>query len=837
LPADSQVIVVAARLTEAMHDFFQDLRHALRLIGRSPGFTFAVVAALALGIGANTAIFSVINAVLLKPLPYPDPDRLRVFVNTSPQGRSPAASPTKFNVWRQQTVAFQDVAGYRFNTVNVTGGPEPEQVVAGQVSADFFRLFGAPMIAGRTFTADEDRPGGGRVAVLSEGFWRRRFGADPNLVGRTISINNEPHVVVGILGAFDTQAIQGPGGAPSVWMPFQIDPNSVMQGHFFQTAGRLRPDMSASVADEQLKGAAGEFQSRFPGALGPQGSFASAPLEELVVGNMRSSLLLLAGAVSLVLLIACANVANLLMVRATARRHEIAVRAAIGAGRGRIVRQLLTESLLLSTIGGAVGLLLGVVGINALLALNPGNIPRVGESGSAVTLDWRVLAFTAVVSLATGLIFGLMPALRASRTDLGTTLKEDGARSGGGLGHHKVRAALVVSEIGLALVLLVGSALFIRTFVALRAVEPGFDARQVLTMQMSLTGGPFTRSAAVGQLMRDGAERLQALPGVEVAGATCCVPLTGGLGLPFVVEGRPLEARFHGGAGFTPISPGYFAAFRIPIVRGRAFMEQDRAGSPNVAIINEAMAKQFWPKSDPLADRITIAKGLPELEDPTRQIVGVAGDVRTAGLNREPQPIMYVPWGQVPDAHNANLVGIVPLSWIVRTRGEPTAMSAVIQNELRVASGGLPVSRPRTMGAIVRQSTARSDFNMLLLTIFGASALLLAAIGIYGLMSYSVQQRTQEIGIRLALGADPARVRNMVIIQGMGLALAGVVIGLGAAFALVRLIESFLFGVAPRDPMVFVAAPLVLGSIAFFGVWLPARRAARVDPVIALRTE
>ena len=822
-----------------MDDLLQDLRHSLRTLRRSPGFTIAVVAALALGIGANTAIFSVVNTVLLKPWPYPDPDRLMMFLNTSPQGSGPGASPTKFNVWRQQTGAFQDVSAYRFNVVNLTGGSDAEQIAAGQVSADFFRLFGAPVIAGRTFSADEDRPNGGHVVVLSEGFWKRRFGGDAGAVGRTLSIDGDPYVVIGILGPFDTQAIQSPTSVPEVWLPFQIDPNSAMQGHFFTAAGRFKPAVTPAIADAQLKTAAKEFSEKFPGALGgPQNGFGAGVLEDIVVRNVRSSLLLLGGAVGFVLLIACANVANLLMVRAAARKREIAIRAAIGAGRGRIIRQLLTESIVLSTIGGILGLAVGMIGIRALLAVNPGNIPRIGVDGSGVTVDWRVLAFTAVVSLLTGIVFGLFPALRSSRADLVTTLKESGGLSGAGVRHNKARSLLVVSEMALALVLLVGAALFIRTFVALRDVKPGFDATRVLTMRMSLTGARFAKTAAVAQVIRDGAERLNALPGVEVAGATCCVPLQGGLGLPFVIEGRPLtNGPFHGGGGFTPISATYFSAFRIPIVRGRAFTDRDTGGAPNVAIINQAMAKQFWPNGDPLADRITIAKGLPELADPTRQIVGVVGDVRAFGLSQDPPPTMYIPWAQLPDAHNANLAGITPLAWIVRTRGEPYSLSTAIQTELRQASGGLPVARPRTMDEIVTQSTARTDFNMLLLTIFAGSALLLAAIGIYGLMAYSVQQRTQEIGIRLALGAEPQTVRNMVIRQGMTVALVGVAIGIASAFGLTRLIASFLFGVAARDPVVFGAVPLLLSAVALVGVWLPARRAARVDPVVALRTE
>jgi predicted permease len=596
--------------------------------------------------------------------------------------------------------------------------------------------------------------------------------------------------------------------------------------------------VTAASANEQLQVAASDFRHKYPDALGPQAGFGTQSLEDLVVGNVRSSLLVLMGAVSFVLLIACANVANLLMVHATARKREIAIRAAIGAGRGRIIRQLLTESVTLAMIGGALGLALGVIGIRALLAVSPGNIPRIGVNGSGVSVDWRVLAFTATVSLMTGLIFGLLPALRASRADLSTTLKESGGQTGASIRHNKARALLVVSEMGLALVLLVGAALFIRTFVALRAVNPGFDAHQVGTMSMSLTGARFQKTSAVAEVIRNGADRLKVLPGVEAAGATCCVPLQGGLGLPFVIEGRPLtNGPFHGGGGFALISSAYFSAFKIPVVRGRAFTDQDTGAAAKVAIINQAMARQYWPTGDPLTERITIAKGLPELGDFTRQIVGVVGDVRDGGLNREPRPIMYIPWAQVPDAHNVNLVGIAPLTWIVRTRAESSSLNSAIQNELRQASGGLPVARPRTMDDIVAKSTARSDFNMLLLTIFAGSALLLAAIGIYGLMAYSVQQRTQEIGIRVALGADSQNVRNMIVRQGMSVALLGVAIGLASAFGLTRIIASFLFGVTAQDPAVFVAVPLLLSAVALIGVWFPARRAARVDPAIALRAE
>ena len=557
-----------------MDTLWQDLRHVWRIAWHSPAFFLPAVAALALGIGANTAIFSVVNTVLLRPLPYPDPGRLVTFLNTAPQGSAPGASPTKFNTWRRQTAAFQDVSAYRVSVVNLTEG-NPEQIATAHVSADFFRLFGAPMQVGRTFTGDEDRPGGGRVVVLSEGFWKRRFGGDSSAVGRTMSLNGEPHEVIGVLGRFDAEAVQGPTGPPDVFLPFQIDPNSTMQGHFFMSAGRLKPGVTIAAANAQLQQAAGEFRGAYPNAMGAQGGFGVEPMQEIVVRNVRSSLWVLLGAVTFVLLIACANVANLLLVRAGVRKRELAIRAAIGAGRGRIIRQLLTESVILSMLGGALGLVLGMVGIRALLAINPGNIPRIGLDGSGVRLDWRVLLFTVVVSLATGLLFGLFPALTASRTDLNTTLKESSGRSASGFRQNKVRALLVVSEMGLALVLLIGAALFIRTFIALRAVDPGFDAAHVLTMRMSLRGDPFANTAAVAQLMRDGSERLRALPGVEVAGAACCVPLQGGFGLPIIIEGRPLEGPSHGGGGFAPISPSYFNVFKIPIVKGRAFTDQD----------------------------------------------------------------------------------------------------------------------------------------------------------------------------------------------------------------------------------------------------------------------
>jgi putative ABC transport system permease protein len=818
-----------------MEAFLRDVTHSLRMFRQSPSFTLAAVAALALGIGANTAIFSVVDAVLLKPVPFPDPDRFLMFTNTSPQGSNQAASPAKFAHYREQTGIVQDVSAFRLGVVNYTGGGFPEQLRSGQVSADYFRLAGIPISRGRTFTDDEDRPNGERVVLLSQGLWKRRFGSDPSVIGKTMTLGGDVYAVIGVLNESPNVRVLEPN--PDVWIPFQLDPNSTDQGHFFTTVGRLKPGVTLAQAKARMQLSAEEFRRKFPNALQPNQSFGLDPFQEVLVRNIRPSLLVLVGAVSLVLLIACANVANLLLVRATTRRREFAIRAALGAGRGRIVRQLLTESVVLSLAGGALGLALGIAGIRLLLSINTAGIPLIGQDGSAVQVDWRVLGYTLVVSVGTGVLFGLIPALQGSRTDLTTSLKESAGRSGTGFRQNKVRSLLVVAEVALALILLVGSALLIRTTLALRAVDSGFDPSDVLTMRMSLAGTRYMTSAPVTRLFRDGVERLQALPGVERAAATCCIPLEGGYGLPFRIEGRALQqGPFHGGGGWLTVSAGYFDVFRIPIKRGRGFTDRDDSGTPPVVVINERMAQQFWKDGDPMKDRILIGGGaMRELaNEPPRQIIGIAGDVRDGGLNNDPGPRMYVPQGQVSDAINALNLRITPAAWVIRTHVEPYSLSVPIQEQLRQVSG-LPVSDIRSMADVVSKSISRQRFNMLLMTIFGGSALLLAAIGIYGLMAYSVEQRTQEIGIRLALGAEQRDVRNMVIFQGLRLALAGVIIGLASAFGLSRLVASLLFGVKTSDPIVFVSVPILLALVASVAVWFPAGRASRVDPVIALR--
>ena len=812
-----------------------DIRQAVRMFWKSPAFTLAVLGALALGIGADIAIFSVVNAVLLKPLTYPDPDRIVQFLNTSRDGEFPGASATKFHVWQAQTSVVQDVAAYDFSGkgLNLTG-TVPEQIHGVHVSEAYFRLFGARMFLGRTFTPQEDMPHGGNLVVLSYGFWKRKFGGDPGIVGRTLSLSGEPYT---ILGVTNQDFVTDPEA--DVWLPFQFPPNSTDQAHYFTAAGRLKPGVSLEQAKAQMKLAYGEFKRLYPDA-DPKSGFSMKPLKDAIVGDMRKSLLVLIGAVSFVLLIACANVANLLMVRAAGRKREFAIRAAMGARRARMIAQLLTESILLALVGGALGLGLGFAGVRWLLSISPGGIPRIGEDGAGVTIDWRVALFTIAVSIVTGILFGLMPAFGASRPDLAATMNEGGSRSGFGLRQSKARSLLIVSEVGLALVLLVGAALLIRTFIALHRVQPGFDAHNVITMEMALNGPRYEKTAGVAQLIHESRDRIRAIPGVEEVAVSNTLPLDGGFGLPFIVVSRPLkDGPYHGGGEWKATSPGYFAALHIPIVRGRDFTVNDVAGAPPVVLISEAFAKKNWKKDEnPVGQQLLIGKGVgPEFEEPARTIIGIVGDVHDGALDEPVNEVMIIPLAQMADGVMALNSRIGPLIWVVRTRTEPHQVIPAVTEQLRNASGGFPTAHIRTMDEITMRSTARQNFNMLLLSIFGFSALALAAIGIYGLMAYSVTQRVREIGIRMALGADRRHIRRMVVWQGMRLALAGVVLGTGAAFGLTRLIASSLYGVKSWDPAVFITVPIVLSAVALAATWLPAVRASKLDPMKALRID
>jgi putative ABC transport system permease protein len=557
------------------------------------------------------------------------------------------------------------------------------------------------------------------------------------------------------------------------------------------------------------------------------------PLRDAMVSNARLSLLLMWGAVSFVLLIACANMANLLLSRATGRKREFAIRSALGASPGRILRQLLTESIVLSSAGGLTGLVVGIVGVRALLKLSPSDLPRVGVNGTAIGLDWRLLVFTLVVSLFTGILFGLFPALSASRPDLNSTLKETGNRSIGSR-QSRARSLFVIGEISLAVVLLIGAALLIRTFLALRQVSPGFESHNVLIMDMSLAGARFAKTASVAGLVSDACQRLKAIPGVEAVSATSYPPMEGRFGLPFLIIGRSSE----GDGIWMNASPGYFDVFKIPILRGRAFTEHDNSTAPRVVLINESMAKKFWPNQNPLGQQIVIGRGLgPKFEDVPREIIGVVGDSRDIDVSHVPYPTMIIPQAQTPDGITALGMQFGPIFWLVRTRMEPHAVANAVARQLREASGGLPVGHIRTMDERMLRSISRQNFNMLLLTIFATAALVLAAVGIYGVMAYSIAQRTQEIGIRLALGAGRASIRNLVLRQGLLLAGVGVLVGVGAAFGLMRLITSFLFGVTAWDPVVFSTVPLLLASVALAAAWLPAWRATRLDPLQSLHVE
>ena len=813
----------------------RDLRFVLRSLAKAPGFTATAIVVLAVGIGANTAIFSVVNTILLKPLSYPEPDSLVQLVNLDPQGTDSAASVPKLNIWLQQTSIFQHVAGYDQGGagLNLTASDNPEQVQGVHVTADFFALLGAPVIAGRTFTAAEDSPNGGHV-VVSYGLWNRRFGGNPNIVGTSIQLDGQPFVVVGVIGG---NFVTEPGG--DLWLPYQFDLMSQDRANYFFVAARLKPGITLQMANARLKIAADQYRNTYPGALGPQGGFGVIPLQESIIGDTRSSLLVLLGAVGFVLLIACANVSNLLLIRASGRKRELATRAALGAGHVQIIRQLLTESLVLSITGGILGLFLGIVGVRMLLAISPGGIPRIGENGSAVMLDLNVLSFTFAISVITGVLFGLVPAISASRPNLAATLNESSNRSGVGFRSGRIRSVLVVSEMALALILVVGAALLIRTFRNLQAVDPGFDTHNVLTMAMSINADRFQKTAGVAQIIRDGTERLTGLPGVTSAAAACCLPLQGGFGLPFDIVGRPKgNDPSTGGAGIFTVSWSYFDTFKVPLLNGRNFIEHDDGSAPGVVIINEAMAKEYWPQGDPLSDRLLIGVGAgPVFAELPRQIIGVTGNMRNGGLDQDPEPTMYIPIAQMPDKVTALNSRIAPLWWIVRSRVEPSTLVKPTAVALREATGGLPVGHVRTMNEIAIATISRQRFSMLLLTIFGSSALLMAAIGIYGFMAYSVQQRMQELGIRMALGAEGANIRNMVVRQGMVLAGIGVVIGIGGALGLTRLLAGFLFGVKAWDPAAFVATPLLLSMVALLAVWIPAYRATRVDPVTALRFE
>jgi putative ABC transport system permease protein len=826
-----------------MSSLLSDLRHSLRVLTANPGFTTVAVAALALGMGANTAIFSVVNAVLLAPLPYPHSDQImriqRGFKGQGDGGGS--VSIPKFMAWKKANQAFQAMALYDFSGpgLNLGSGDRPQQIKGIHVSGEYFQVFGISPAAGRSFLPQEDLPNGPKAAVLSNDLWRTRFGSDPSLVGRSILLGGDPYTVVGILPAnFHSDP------PADVFLAMQADPNSTNQGHYLLAAGRLKPGATLESAKANMIVAGEQFRATNAKWMGNNETVNVILLRDALVGDVRLALLILVGAVAFVLLIACANVANLLLARAAGRQREIAIRTAIGASRADLIRQLLTESVLLSTLGGVLGLVIGAWGVPLLLAVSPGNLPRINDEEHAAsvisTLDWHVLAFTFVIALLTGVIFGLLPALRISKLDVNSVLKEASGRSGTGLRHNRVRSVLVAAEMALAVILVVGAALMIRTFVGLRSAQPGFDPHNVITMQTSLTGGRYDSTAKASNMLRQVNDHIEALPGVRSAAFSVMLPLEGGIDLPFTIAGVPLPKgeMYNGDEQWRFIAPHYFSALRAPLLKGRFFDQRDAANSARVLIVNEAFAKKYFTKGDPIGERVTIGKGLgPEFEDPTREIVGVVGNVREQALNRDDLSVMYVPETQVSDGLTKLANSVIPLSWIVQTSGDPSSLSAAIQHEIQSVDNQLSASKIRSMDQVISDSTARQNFNMLLLTIFAGLALLLAAIGIYGLMSYTVEQRTQELGIRMALGADRGDMLKLVVSQGMLLAGIGVVVGLAASFGLNRFLGTLLYGVKATDPLTYAAVAGILVAVALLASYIPARRATRIDPMVALRYE
>jgi putative ABC transport system permease protein len=808
-----------------MTTLLQDLRYAVRVLLRSPGFTSIAVAALAIGIGANTAIFSVVNTLLIQQLPYEDPGALAVVWehNIPRDEKNNVVSPGNFIHWREMQQSFEDLAavsgsvGLSFK-VTLTGNGDPEDVGVQLASASLFTLLGVRPALGRPFTAEEDKPNS-RVAVISDRLWRRRYGADPGILRKPITISGNPYTVVGVMppgfGYIDKTV--------EVWMPVGFSAESrTPRGRWLSVLGRLKPGVTFERAQQDMTRVHAELTRLFPD-FNTGWTARVVPLKEELIGEARPALLVLLGAVAFVLLIACANVANLLLARATSRQRELAVRAALGAGRGALVRQLLVESLVLATAGGLAGLLLASWSLHLLRSVVADRLPV--QRLEAVHIDGWVLAFTITASVVSGLLFGLLPALGASRTSLNDALKE-GGRSGSTARRNRSRAAFVAVEVALALVLLVGAGLLVRSFVRLLDVNPGFDPARTLTMDVSLPSSRYREPPKRVQFFRTLFERIDALPGVESAGAISFLPLGGmGAATSFEVVGKPAPP-----AGQEPVADvrvvanDYFAALGIPLIKGRLFDEHDEADSKNRVIINDTMAAKYWPGEDAIGKRVKISWN----DDREDEVIGVVGDVRHSDLETDPLPTTYWPYPRFP-------YGAMTLA--IRTRVEPTSVAGAVVGFIRRQDPELAVADIKTMEEVMSDSVAQRRLTMLMLAIFAGAALVLAAVGIYGVIAYSVTQRTQEIGIRMALGARHGDVLRMVVGQAMLMTVVGIVAGAAGAFLLTRLMKGLLFGVEPADPVTFLAVAGLLAGVAAAASYVPGRRATRVDPVIALRAE
>jgi putative ABC transport system permease protein len=807
-----------------MHTLWQDIRFAVRMLVKNWSVTAIIVVVLALGIGANTAIFSVVNAALLRPLPYADPDRLVRLTEDSPNVPQMSISYPNFIDWREQNKVFSGIAAMQFRSLNLTGEDQPERLAGRAVSAELFDVLGVKPALGRSFAPEEDRPGATPVCIISNGLWQRRFGSDPDLVNKQITLSGASYTVIGVLPA--SYAF----GAPTdVFVPIGLRADEMKERGShpgIYAVARLKPGVTVETARAELIAIAQLIGEQY----GMKGNSATlTPLKEVFVGDIRTTLLILLGAVGFVLAIACANVANLLLARAATRQKEMAIRTALGAGRLRIVRQLLTESLLLAILGGIIGVLLALWGIDLLRSASADSLP----STAVIKLDGSVLLFTLFVSLLTGIIFGLAPALAAVKTDLHDTLKEGGRSSTAGGRRSWLRSTLVVTEVALSLILLVGAGLLIKSFVRILETDPGFKTQNLLTMQLALNVKP-DEGGKVLNFFNDLKGRIAALPGVESAAFSNGIPLGPTADTSFAIVGRPKpEPGKQPQTMMYITSPDYLQAMGIRLVKGRFFAAQDTQRRPRVAVIDEAFARQQFPDQEPLGQYIA-GDGK---DNPDAEIVGVVGHVKHFGLDavERVQPQLYLPFNQAPDemfpflASRANL--------IIRTTADPLNLTAAVRREVQALDPNQPVFNVSTMERTLDQSLVTQRLSMTLLAVLACLALILAAVGIYGVMSYTVTQRSHEIGIRIAIGAQQRDVFKMVIGRGMMLALIGVAFGLVGAFALTRLMTTMLYGVEPTDPATFVTIGLLLTGVALVACYVPGRRATKVDPLVALRYE
>lgn len=800
-----------------METLVQDIRYGIRTLFKNRAFTTVAVVALALGIGANTAIFSVVNAVLLKPLPFEQPDQLvLVWEKRMSLGRlRNVASAPDFVDWRAQNQVFEDMAAFMGQGFNVGAGTEPERVQGVSVTPSLFSILRARPLIGRALEQNEDQPESAPVAIISKGLWQRTFAADPDIVGKQIKLNDRDYTVVGVM----PEDFAFPNRRAEIWVPLKFSQNDLQArgSHSYQVLARLKPGISVAQAQTEMESIASQLEQQYQVNTGHSVNVFS--LYEEVVGSARPALLVLLGAVAFVLLIACANVANLLFARSAARQKEIAIRTALGAGRLRIVRQLLTESVLLSITGGIIGVLLAVWGLDILLSLGEGSIPRVKE----IELDVWVLGFSLLVSVVTGLIFGLLPALQASKPDLNDALKEGSRGASGGIRSNRTRSVFVIAEVAICLVLLIGAGLMIKSFSRLTNINPGFNPENMLTVNVALSGARYREAAAVSGFYKQTVDRLSSLPGVKSAAVVTALPMAGNFGSRyFGIEGRPPQPPGQGfNANTNLATPGYFATMQIPLLDGREFEDRDARGATDVIIVNQEAVHRYWPDESPIGQRVTF-------DNRTRTVIGVVGDVRQSGLDVDVRPEMFSPYYQVT----------VPFgTLLVRTEGDPAAMTSAVRSAMQEIDRDLPLYGIKTATDVIAESVAPRRFNMLLLGIFGGLALALASVGLYGVISYSVSQRTREIGIRVALGASHKSVLGLVVGQGLVLSTIGVVIGITASFFLTRFLATLLFGVSPTDPITFGAISLLLIGVSTTASLIPARRAMKVDPMVALRYE